>query len=301
MKQRVLSGVLICAVLAVFIGFSGFPVVLKAVTAAISACALYEVLVVTKYVESKTLMVISLLFAIAIPFFPDFQRAGFTGGIFIFAVILFTSLICLYKTFSFEHLCVVFVMSIIIPFFFSCIIYTRQISDTLGLYYMLMIFLCAWATDTGGYIFGRLFGRHRMTPVISPKKTIEGAVVSHCSLCGAPIHRSQRQLCLPVCICLVRQFRRYFRRSDGFRYQTQFWGQRLRQPHSRPRRDHGPVRQCVVRGADPLFVLSYYGSNSAKIWFFFYDFLALILSAAGILLICMNMTVSRSQTGFSSF
>ena len=176
MKQRVLSGVLICAVLAVFIGFSGFPVVLKAVTAAISACALYEVLVVTKYVESKTLMVISLLFAIAIPFFPDFQRAGFTGGIFIFAVILFTSLICLYKTFSFEHLCVVFVMSIIIPFFFSCIIYTRQISDTLGLYYMLMIFLCAWATDTGGYIFGRLFGRHRMTPVISPKKTIEGAV-----------------------------------------------------------------------------------------------------------------------------
>ena len=176
MKQRVLSGVLICAVLAVFIGFSGFPVVLKAVTAAISACALYEVLVVTKYVESKTLMVISLLFAIAIPLFPDFQRAGFTGGIFIFAVILFTSLICLYKTFSFEHLCVVFVMSIIIPFFFSCIIYTRQISDTLGLYYMLMIFLCAWATDTGGYIFGRLFGRHRMTPVISPKKTIEGAV-----------------------------------------------------------------------------------------------------------------------------
>ena len=121
-------------------------------------------------------MVISLLFAIAIPFFPDFQRAGFTGGIFIFAVILFTSLICLYKTFSFEHLCVVFVMSIIIPFFFSCIIYTRQISDTLGLYYMLMIFLCAWATDTGGYIFGRLFGRHRMTPVISPKKTIAGAL-----------------------------------------------------------------------------------------------------------------------------
>jgi len=31
-------------------------------------------------------------------------------------------------------------------------------------------------SDTGAYAFGRLFGRHKMAPVLSPKKTIEGGV-----------------------------------------------------------------------------------------------------------------------------
>ncbi|MGL5406141.1 MAG: phosphatidate cytidylyltransferase [Propionibacteriaceae bacterium] len=34
--------------------------------------------------------------------------------------------------------------------------------------------LCVPASDTGGYIAGVLFGKHQMTPVISPKKTWEG-------------------------------------------------------------------------------------------------------------------------------
>lgn len=184
MKQRVISAILICAIFAVLIGFSGYSLILKAVIAAISVCALYEVLVVTKYLESKSLLIISLFFALLIPFIPDFRRAAFTGGIFVFAVILFTSLICLYKDFSFEHLCVVFMMSVIIPFFFSSIIYVRQAEDGLGLYYMIMIFVCAWSTDTGGYVFGKMFGRHRMTPVISPKKTIEGAIGGYVSAAG---------------------------------------------------------------------------------------------------------------------
>ncbi|MBC8869289.1 MAG: phosphatidate cytidylyltransferase [Planctomycetes bacterium] len=31
-------------------------------------------------------------------------------------------------------------------------------------------------TDTGAYTFGRLFGRHKMSPILSPKKTIEGGI-----------------------------------------------------------------------------------------------------------------------------
>lgn len=32
-----------------------------------------------------------------------------------------------------------------------------------------------WATDTGAYAFGRLFGRHKLIPSVSPSKTVEGA------------------------------------------------------------------------------------------------------------------------------
>lgn len=40
----------------------------------------------------------------------------------------------------------------------------------------LLAFLITWSTDAGAYCVGMLFGRHQMAPVISPKKSWEGAV-----------------------------------------------------------------------------------------------------------------------------
>ena len=45
-----------------------------------------------------------------------------------------------------------------------------------GLHYILFAFLIVWLTDTGAYIFGRLMGKHKLWPVISPNKTIEGFI-----------------------------------------------------------------------------------------------------------------------------
>ena len=39
-----------------------------------------------------------------------------------------------------------------------------------------LIYLCSWGCDTCAYIFGVMFGKHKMAPVLSPKKTVEGAV-----------------------------------------------------------------------------------------------------------------------------
>ena len=36
--------------------------------------------------------------------------------------------------------------------------------------------LLTWASDTGAYFFGRLFGRRKLIPSVSPGKTVEGAV-----------------------------------------------------------------------------------------------------------------------------
>jgi len=46
----------------------------------------------------------------------------------------------------------------------------------LGEWLIFFLLLVTWASDTGAYIVGTLYGRHRLAPTISPKKTVEGLV-----------------------------------------------------------------------------------------------------------------------------
>ena len=56
----------------------------------------------------------------------------------------------------------------------SYIYQTRMLEG--GVYLVWMIFLCSWGCDTCAYCVGVLIGKHKMAPVLSPKKSIEGAV-----------------------------------------------------------------------------------------------------------------------------
>lgn len=57
---------------------------------------------------------------------------------------------------------------------FSSVVLVRDVED--GRSWLLIGILSTFATDTGAYAVGRLIGRHKMAPKISPKKTWEGAV-----------------------------------------------------------------------------------------------------------------------------
>ena len=45
-----------------------------------------------------------------------------------------------------------------------------------GLYLVWFVFLASWGSDTCAYCVGVLIGKHKMTPKLSPKKSVEGAV-----------------------------------------------------------------------------------------------------------------------------
>lgn len=51
---------------------------------------------------------------------------------------------------------------------------TRMLPN--GQFIVWLIFLCSWGCDTSAYCVGVLFGKHKMSPLLSPKKSIEGAV-----------------------------------------------------------------------------------------------------------------------------
>ncbi len=42
--------------------------------------------------------------------------------------------------------------------------------------YVLVTLMFAWLADTGGYFFGRYLGKHKLYELVSPKKTVEGAI-----------------------------------------------------------------------------------------------------------------------------
>ena len=45
-----------------------------------------------------------------------------------------------------------------------------------AVFFILLILCFAWGGDTCAYFAGRAFGKHKLCPVVSPKKTVEGAV-----------------------------------------------------------------------------------------------------------------------------
>ena len=45
-----------------------------------------------------------------------------------------------------------------------------------GIYTVWMIFISSWICDTCAYLSGMLLGKHKLAPVLSPKKSVEGAI-----------------------------------------------------------------------------------------------------------------------------
>lgn len=54
-------------------------------------------------------------------------------------------------------------------------IYQTRILER-GAFHVWLIFLCSWGCDTCAYCVGMLIGKHKMAPVLSPKKSVEGAI-----------------------------------------------------------------------------------------------------------------------------
>ena len=79
-----------------------------------------------------------------------------------------------YSYLSIKEVLTLFTLNIYVIGCFSSIYMLRTGKD--GDYIYLLAFLGAWVCDTFAYFVGVLFGKHKLIPAISPKKTIEGSI-----------------------------------------------------------------------------------------------------------------------------
>lgn len=61
------------------------------------------------------------------------------------------------------------------PFLLSSLYIIREGWEQ-GALLTVLVFLCSWGSDTCAYVVGVLFGKHKMAPKLSPKKSVEGGI-----------------------------------------------------------------------------------------------------------------------------
>ncbi len=175
MKQRVLSGVVLTLFAAAIVVFDQiFPLALNIAVALISLMAVDELARALELQRKWFLYMPSLAAAAALPFCAESQFVFLTYCLY--TLIVFAAMIVYHHETTFKEVAVLYSMVVIIPCALHTLVSLRELNRSHGMFYVLIAVLAAWVADMGAYFAGTLFGRHKLCPEISPKKTVEGAI-----------------------------------------------------------------------------------------------------------------------------
>ena len=171
-KQRLISGIVLLIIAAVTLYFGGFVTLF--VTAAISLIGVFELLrVIGK--ETSPLAVVIYTATVLYYLLLILDLDLYTMPLVLFAlIVLLTIYVFTFPRYEIGDVAIAFFSFFYVTVMLACIYRIRALSDGGAL--IVLVFLSAWGNDTLAYCAGRLFGKHKMSPVLSPKKTVEGAV-----------------------------------------------------------------------------------------------------------------------------
>ena len=172
MKQRIISALVGVVILFIVLGFFKTPVFNLAV-AFLMAVAAHEIAKTVAPDQPEMLRTFSVLFA-ALSAFANLPALGLL--VLVYIVVMFAAAISRYPQVNVASLGLQLVMTTGVVASFYCILLIRaKAANTLqALYYIFMIFSSAWLSDTGAYLVGCRFGKRKLAPVVSPKKSVEG-------------------------------------------------------------------------------------------------------------------------------
>ncbi len=173
MKTRIISG-LVGTVILLGVLFCPYTGVLNIAVAAVAAIAVYELLHNTGRMTNLSLTVASMLYA-------ALQIMQLFGQVYAVLLVGVTAVYVLYVVlFLLRHHGEVDVAAV--GYAFAATVYVTVGFGALtllrgmpyGLFALLLAFVIPFMSDTGAYFVGTFLGKHKMAPIISPKKSWEG-------------------------------------------------------------------------------------------------------------------------------
>lgn len=174
MKTRIISG-LVASLGGVIILLFHKTFLFPLTIAVLISFMIYELFNVEKCFEYKTTSIICFIFALGLPFF-NYKSIDEYLPLFLGLCLCstFFSFIISHKKLTFDKLSFMLTSTLLISFSMNTLILLKNSDKENGLFFMILALLGAWVADTGAYFVGTLFGKHKLCPGISPKKTFEG-------------------------------------------------------------------------------------------------------------------------------
>lgn len=176
MLKRVISGLVILAVFLLMVIFMDTPL-LPIFISVFSAIGVYELNNIAKV--KLPAMVLSIAMAAVIPFWAVYGNYFLFGQIIsLYVIVMLIMMVKWHGELKIEQVAVSLLSSIAVPCALSCWPLLAKENDygNMAYYYVLIAVSCSWLSDMFAYFCGVTFGKHKMTPVVSPKKTWEGAI-----------------------------------------------------------------------------------------------------------------------------
>lgn len=181
---RLRSSIILTAILIFFMVFGGLPLFLA--LAAITFIGMMEYykavgiektgLAITAYILCGAFLALTWFTTldwgiVSAAVWPEMWSLAF---VLLSLSVLFAVYVLTFPKFNDKQMVYAFFGLIYVAVALSYIYKTRIMDD--GAYLVWLIFLCSWGSDLSAYCFGMLFGKHKLTPILSPKKSVEGAV-----------------------------------------------------------------------------------------------------------------------------
>lgn len=189
LKKRILTSSITIVVVSLLIYFSSKPfvsVLVMLATASLAAIAIWEYtrLAIAKDLRPPSSLMMFIGVLIVVSFFlslqyvpwPYFPIAVLAAGLVLFFMVHFRD-----PEDALYHVAVEFfgVCYVAVPlaFLLSILYYPAQAEVPQdGRWWLAYTLLVTKITDVGAYFVGRLWGKHKLAPLLSPKKTVEGAI-----------------------------------------------------------------------------------------------------------------------------
>ncbi len=177
MAQRIITGLILVAVLFLVVLLCPAWVAML-LTTLLCVWAYLELISCLKVVRSPWLHACGVLMSAVVPVLSWLGFSFLAERVTMLAFVL-ALLVCWMAEhdrgrMDFRSMTAVFFAALLLPLFYSALIRILRMEN--GRMLVLLPFITAYVCDTAAFFTGRLFGKHRLAPKISPKKSIEGAV-----------------------------------------------------------------------------------------------------------------------------
>ena len=172
MLKRVISGICLVAIAAPALYFGGW--FLYALCLVISLVGNFELLRVAG-LEKSPLGICAYVAAIA--YYMTLLSSGHRYSILVLVVAFLAQMsvyVFTFPKYKAENVMWSFFGIIYVTMMLAYIYETRTLDN--GVYLAWLIFVSSWGNDTFAYFTGVLIGKHKMAPILSPKKSVEGAI-----------------------------------------------------------------------------------------------------------------------------